>query len=84
MRILCGDQWIQFETVGGCAASRSGAPSESRTARDAEGFVHVMGQDVEEAFRILINAVVAGAHPVAIIVDERVLERQKLEGAVNV
>ena len=42
-----------------------------------ESFVHVVRDDVEPALLVLIDAVVAGARPVTVAVDERNIQRQK-------
>ena len=43
-----------------------------------------MRDDVEAALRVLIDAVVARARPVAVAVDERHVEREELQRAVDV
>ena len=42
------------------------------------------GNDVEPALRVQVDAVVARANPVAVVVDERGVEREELQRAVHV
>ncbi len=49
-----------------------------------QAFVDVVRKDVEAALLVLIDVVVARARPVAVAVDQRDVERQELERAVDV
>ena len=66
-------------TTAGTARS-----TEARSHRWAEGFVHVVRQDVKLALLVQIDAVVAGSNPIAIAVDERVVEREEPQQSVDV
>ena len=39
---------------------------------------------MEAAFAVLVNAVIAGANPIAVVVDQDIFERQELQRAVNI
>lgn len=54
------------------------SPADARTARQAEGLVGIVWDDVEAALHVLVNAVVAGPNPIAVVVDEDILENEEV------
>ncbi len=72
--------------AGPARASRTepGRRSEPPTAFVGEALVHVVRDDVEAPLLVLIDAVVARACPVAVAVDERHIQRQEPQRAVDV
>jgi hypothetical protein len=66
-------------------AAGAASASPSRCALfSVEPFVHVVGQDVKPPLRILIDAVVARAHPVPVAVHQGHLERKELECLIDI
>ena len=76
----------------GCRKTAGPAPGPTTTAgaahawamRGVEGLVHVVGEDVELAFFIEGNAVVTGADPIAIAIDETNIKCQEPEQAIDI
>src|SRR5204863_7272245 len=56
--------------------------AHARAHRGLEHFIEVAGDDVELALGVLVDAEVAGADPVAVAVDQHVLQRQEPQHAV--
>ena len=86
---------VEFDTIDSRPACVSGgipsgaarpAPSatKARPAGQRKRFVGVIGNEMEAPLRVEIEIVVAGAHPIAVVVDEHVFERQKLERSVDI
>src|SRR5439155_7150269 len=58
--------------------------AEARSAGSGKGFIRILRQDVEAAFSVLVNAVIARTNPVAVVVDQRIVERKKFQRAVDI
>src|SRR6188474_3309099 len=78
-----GRQLNAGRKLGRTAASASARPSRA-AALVFKTLVHVVGQHVHAPHAVEIDVVVAGARPVAVGVDERDVESQELQGAIDV
>src|SRR6185436_4110446 len=70
-------KWIQRRPFARTLAS-------ARSLRFAKGFVRIVWDQMKTSFLVLIQAVVAGASPISVVIDERILNRQKLQSAFDV
>ena len=69
---------------GGAGSAASGTAEAWATACGFEGFVKVVGDDVELAFSVAVDAVVAVANPVAVFVLQDEVEGQEAEDVVDI
>ena len=68
--------------VGGDKGVESQAGATA--SRRPEGFVHVVGDEIETAVLSPVDGVIAGTGPVAVSVDESAVEGEEPEGVVDV
>src|SRR6185503_136216 len=82
-------RWIAHSGRGAARAatwpeSSRAAASPSAALFGAHRLVHIVRDDVQDTLLVLIEAVIAGASPEAVGVDERHFDREELQRAVDV
>ena len=87
-RVVDAHEWIELRpamptTAAARRASGKAAAATGR-ARTAKGFVHVVRQHVKHAVGIAVDAVVAGAHPVAIAVGGDHVQCEETQCSVDI
>jgi hypothetical protein len=70
---------------GTARPTRAAAPhAHPHHFRRLDRLVRIVREDVELALLVQVNVVVAGARPVAVVVDQRLVQRQKFQRPVDV
>ena len=60
--------------VGSTKTPRTSRAAKSRATGQAEGFIHIVRDQMEAPLFILVKIVVAAANPITVVVDERIFE----------
>src|SRR6185295_10825991 len=77
-------QYLRCQHCARAKTTATAGTAEAWSAGSAERFVCVMWNDMKTPALVLVDIVVTGADPIAVIVDERIFEGEKLQSAVNI